>query len=394
LKSPGSNIERVPIIFTQYAPRSLKVDDADAPILVNAQGPLPMRVVTDELTDLVTFQEATDLQFVCHSYWVGGKYGVIDQDKYGNLTKGYRYYGLQMFAQLPIMRTRIDFSKSKVDKAGIKGLAGINGNAAAVLLWNTSASSTVSVPLQQVNLPASVASGQTTLTMLDSSSPTPYTLAYIAGQNISLPPNSVALVKTQRSDVTDPLLRRKALGTQVKFLKTETFGDRVPIACDPGEHIPGITRCGKNTGTYGFYDSVRAIAYLGTATTTGVRDPKVLTVYENIPPKIYVNLNIFNSHLTSTLYGTGSVVARLTFPKCSKQTPITLSTETNQQFKQGLGTIDLSALKIPAVCYTNAPTEIMFEAKGLMPGAQTEIYLSSQQTEADMILQSTNQIRN
>lgn len=392
-QSVGSLGASVPFIFTQYAPGSLKVNDDAVTALKAPKIPI-MQVATDELTDLVKFQEATDLQFACHSYWVGGVSSVFLQDKANpaSLTASARFSALKMFAELPIMRVPLNIDNTRVKNSGVMGLAGINPTTAAVLLWNNSTTTFTSVPLREINIPASISKGVTTLQILDSSNSVPRLVTYTAGDTIKLPPNSVALLKTQIAGL-DPLARRSSLGVDVKFLKTQVSTDRIVTACAPGDEIPGVIGCAKNTGTYGFYDSVRSVAYLGTATTSGARNPETRAVYQSIPAKLYVNLNIYNQDVSLASFGSGSVTVSLKFPNCPNRV-VTISTDTDTLFKRGGGVIDLAANNVPEGCYKKSPTEIIFATSGLMPGAQAEIYLSASSIESENMRQQTNQMRN
>ena len=354
----GARKDIGPVIITQYAPRSLKInDDGGAVRDAGKTDVSPLAAATDMLGDMAQFERATDLQHVCLSYWVRSNYGFLTDDT-GTLQPDTRYNVLKLFTALPILRTSLDFSASGLEEQGIHGLAGINSAKAAILLWNDT-DSAYAVPLTLAGLPPALtgAAAQATVSTLSEDSPDPQVTPF-DGSSVTLPPHGVVLLEIRSPKASDPLNRRAALSgapTQTKFLQTRSFPDRVTAACPPGSNLPGAKSCMANTGTYGFYDSVRAVAYLGKG--AGGTPARVEASFETLPDQIYLN---------AYAYPSGQVQISVAFPSCGKTVTGTASAAT---------TLDLTA--IPSDCRAGQPATITLSLDGVPTGTQAEVYLSA-----------------
>lgn len=353
------------IIFTQYAPQILKTNVGGEPTKRSGTDATPMQAAVEMLQDLAQLQRAADVQHVCLSYWIGGPYGLL-QTRNGELLPAPRYMALRMFMELPVMRTRLDLGV--LDAKGIGGLAGLDGARAAVLLWNGS-DRAVTVPLTLTGLPAAHKAGPARVSVMADGQTEPQQQDF-SGGIVALPPHGVALVEVTAPGVADPLARRhslQALGDEPRprFLQTASFPDRVPERCAPGRSLPGVTTCGRNTGTYGFYDAVRSVAYLGQGAGGAV--PRVTAAYGNLPDEIYVSEQRFGPG--------GRVTVTAQFPACEEMRlaePVP---------GQDLLLLDLAG--VPAECRAAAAggllTLTLVEAAA---GTQAEVHLSTDLVEA------------
>ncbi|MCX7289370.1 MAG: hypothetical protein NTW20_18000, partial [Rhodobacterales bacterium] len=325
----------------------------------------PMQAAVAMLQDLAQLQRATDVQHVCLSYWIGGPYGLL-QASDGALAPAPRYMALRMFMELPVMRTRLDLGA--LEAQGIGGLAGLDAARAAVLLWNDS-DRAVDVPLTLVGLPASHQAGAVRVSVMADGQAEPQAQDFTGG-SVVLPPHGVALVEVAAPGVADPLARRQSLqalngGPRPGFLQTSSFPDRAPDNCAPGRSLPGVADCGRNTGTYGFYDSVRSAAYLGQGAGGAV--PRVTAAYSNLPDRIYISARNFGPE--------GRVTVAAEFPACGDM----------RQAEAGPGRdvllLDLSG--VPVDCRAAADGGLLtLTLAEAAPGTQAEIYLSADPAEA------------
>ncbi len=358
----GNRPDFGPVILTQYAPLALVWNDdgskRNGSILAT-----PLEVSTDMLTDLAQMQRATDLQHACMSYWVSGPYGFLS-DK-GKMVPRVRYEVIRLFARLPILQTVLDFGGSDLAAQGLHGLAGINAGKAAVLLWNQG-DDTLTVGLDLAGLPAGLAQdGGASLSILTEDSDGVETARY-SGDDLTLPPHAVALVEVTGS-AADPLLRRNPIraddGTTM-FLATRSFPDRVPAACGPNEALPKVKGCAANTGTYGFYDAVRGVAYLGIG--QGQTPARVTASYQSLPATL---------HAAVTAYPAGQVDLSVAFATCGKEV---------QGSSQG-GVLALDLTAVSDDCRVDQPATVTMSLSGAPVGSQAEIYLSSDPAEAQAL---------
>ena len=351
-----------PVILSQYAPRSLKVnEDGSATRATGETVATPLEASTDMLTDLAQMQRATDLQHVCMSYWVGADYGFLSA-KSSMITR-VRYEVIRLFARLPILRTSLDFGGSDLQAQGLQGLAGINSGKAAVLLWNQG-DATLTVGLDLAGLPADLAanSGRASLTLITEQSDSPETTRY-SGGDLTLPPHAVALVEISGS-AADPLERRHPISAddaKTMFLATKSFPDRVAAACGPNESLPKVNGCAANTGTYGFYDAVRGVAYLGMG--QGGNPAKVTASYRSLPASLYAAVSA---------YPAGQVDLTVAFAACGKSV--------GGASQGGVLVLDLSG--VPSDCRVDHPATLTLTMAGVPAGTQAEVYLSSNAADA------------
>ena len=343
----GSRTDAGMMIFTQYAPRSMLVNDDGTKTEAHQIEATPMAAALDTLTDLAQLERATDVQHLCMSYWIGNRYGFLSGTR--SLEPNVRYFAMKMFAQLPILRTRLDLDPAGLPERGIHGLAGINSAQAAVMLWNDG-STDVAVPLAISGLPSAIsANGQvTTLTGEEGPVQSKFDPA-----NLLVPAQSVVLVKFS-SGAADPLDRRMALSNgSTRFLQSQSFSDRVPAPCPKGGTVPNTDGCQRNSGTFGFYDSVRSVAYLGQG--DGSANPQVMASFSTLPSVI---------SLSGGVVGTGSVSVEADFPTCQQKLVTDLKS----------GELDLSAI---ANSCRDGDATLTIKMVGGSPGSQAEVYLSA-----------------
>ena len=368
----GTKPDQGPVIFTQYAPKSLKENPDGSSAKGGNSHATPMQVVLDMVNDLVQMTRATDVKHVCIDYWTGGENGLLDARGKG-LVPTKRYAALKMLMDLPAVRTRLDFGTTGLEAKSVRGLAGRSHGKVGVLLWNEGAKP-VTVPLVMQGLPASVKAGAAIVTRLDDKRDSAETTAYDGGP-IVLPAYGMALVEIAAADIDDPLLRRNSLGTdgiRTRFLQTLSFTDRLAASCKVGLALPKVDGCARNSGTYGFYDSVRSVAYLGMG--TGKTNARVTATYDGLPEQIFVNIGIF---AIGSAAPANAVQAVATFTTCDSVVKAAPGTD-----QQGYVTLDLSS--VPPDCRAQAGTLTM-SLSGVPAGTQAEIYLSNDQAEAQSI---------
>lgn len=358
----GNRSDIGPIILTQYAPKSIKLnEDGSATRATGKTDATPLQASADMLTDLAQMQRATDLQHACMSYWVGAQYGFLSDKR--DLVKRVRYEVIRLFSRLPILRTALDFGGSDLQAQGLHGLAGINSGKAAVLLWNQG-DATLTVALDLAGLPADLAanSGRASLTLITEQSDGPETTRY-SGGDLTLPPHAVALVEITGS-AADPLERRNPISAddgKTRFLATRSFPDRVAAACGPNQALPKVKGCAANTGTYGFYDAVRGVGYLGMG--SGKNPARVTASYQSLPSVLYAAV---------TAYPAAQVDASVSFAACGQTvTGVT---------RGGVLALDFAA--VPADCRVDQPATLTLSMAGAPSGTQAEIYLTGNQSEA------------
>lgn len=334
-----------PVILTQYAPRILKMNpDGEATKKAGATEATPLQAAAAMLTDLAGMQRATDLQHACMAYWLGGKFGLLS-DRNGTIRTNVRYHALKMFTDLPILRTSLDFGETGLAEAGLQGLAGVNSARAAVLFWNEG-DQDLTVPMEVANLPAALSGATARVSTLAEGDDEPQNAAF-DDTSLTVPANGVAML-TYAASAPDPLARRKSLAP-ARFLATASFPDRVTVPCTDAIRVQGVETCGATSGTFGFYDSVRAVGYLGKG--TGDAEPRLTASYENLPAQIA---------LASTVIGTGTIALTADYAVCDQSVTAT----------EGL--LDASAL--PADCAAG-PVTLTMALKDASTGAQAEVYL-------------------
>ncbi|MDT8853519.1 hypothetical protein RNZ50_00425 [Paracoccaceae bacterium Fryx2] len=372
----GTSTDFGPVIFTQYAPRTpltgqnlndgarTREEDLDS---------TPLQVAVDMIGDVAQFNRATDVQHVCMSYWVGGEYGFL-QSRNGKLRPTVRYHAIRMLADLPVVRTRLDFAGTGLTAQGVRGLAGLNQAKAAVLLWNEG-DAAVSVPLALAGLPAALLDGgaQATVTTLDGAGEPDRT--GFDGRQVALPAHGMVLLEIEAAQIPDPLARRHPLGAPdgdggTRFLQTRSFTDRVADSCTGKLALPGISGCARNSGTYGFYDSVRGVAYLGQG--TGQTDARVTATYQGLPDRLFVNARTFAA---GTDVPGAAVGISATFAACG------IGVEAPAE---GLTPRMLDFRTVPADCREGAAT-MTISLSGVPAGTQAEVFLSADAAEADML---------
>ena len=341
-----ANEKAGPIILTQYAPGDLK-ENPDG-TMVKQTGRMQVSAfpaAVAMLDDFTVLMRATDLQNFCLSYWLGGKYGFLSEVG-GRIIPQVRYYALEMYMELPILRTSIDFGQTGLAAGGLHALAGVNGSKAAALFWNDS-SKVLHVPLTLINLPRDA---NPQLEVLSDGYPVPQLIDF-NGYSLEVPAQGVALLSFVTA-LPDPLSRRKVLG-RAQFLQTRSFPDRVEVDCNADIKVKSLAKCGATSGTYGFYDSVRAVAYLGKGTGA---DPVVTASYLNLPDTLTVD---------ATVIGRGALTVSATY-SCGRTVTADLSA--------GKGILDASAL--PTDCLTG-PVTLTLSLKDASLGTQTEVYLNT-----------------
>ena len=343
----GSRTDTGMIIFTQYAPRSMLRNDDGTKTDAQQTEATPMAAALNTLTDLTQIERATDVQHLCMSYWIGNRYGFLSGT--GSLSPNVRYFVMKMFTQLPVLRTRLDLDITGLPALGVHGLAGINSAKAAVMLWNDG-STNLTVPLVVSGLPSAFnAQGQVT-TLTGEGGPVQSTFD---PANLLVPAQSVVLVEFT-SGAADPLDRRMALSNgSTRFLQSQSFAERIPASCPKGGSVPNTGGCQRNSGTFGFYDSVRSVAYLGQG--DGPSAPQVTASFSALPSVI---------SLSGGVVGSGSVSVEADFPACQQK----LTTDLKS------GQLDLSAIA-DSCRHGNATLKI--KMVGGSPGSQAEVYLSA-----------------
>lgn len=361
----GNRSDIGPIIFTQYAPGSLKLnEDGAATKDVGTTDATPLEASADMLTDLAQMQRATDLKNVCMSYWVGGPYGFLSDKR--DLVTRVRYEVIRLFARLPVLRTRLDLGGADPQQPGLHGLAGINAAKAAVLLWNDG-DVTVTAGLDLVGLPPALAANTArgTLSIITEDSGGTETAGY-SGGDVTLPPHAVALVEIS-SGTADPLDRRNPINAddgQTRFLATQSFTDRVKAPCQSEATLPKVSACYDNTGTYGFYDSVRGAAYLGTG--KGSNPARLTASYQSLPPQLFAAVSG---------YPAAQVDATVSFAACGKQVSGSSS--------GGVMTLDFAA--VPANCRIDQTATLTLSMSGAASGTQAEVYLTGDGAQAQAL---------
>lgn len=346
---PDSPAKTAPVIFTQYGPTVLK-RSLDGKLLLKgklAQG-LDHQAAVLMLSDLAQMERASDVQHVCLSYWIGGKNGFLSYVQ-GSLQPRVRYPVLQMFMALPVWRSRIDFGATGLAEAGLHGLAGVNGARASVLLWNESTAA-LKVPLAIAGLPKGASVDQGRVDVLGPQDDAPRQMGF-NGHAVVVPPMGVALLSFD-TGAPDPLARRRMLAP-ARFLGTRSYAERLPAACTDARSQQSGAPCASTSGTYGFYDSVRAVGYLGKG--NGSADPKVTATYEALPSPLL---------LTAKVIGAGKVAVSATYAQCGKSVAADLS--------KGAAQLDASAL--PQDC-AEGPVTLAISLQGARTGAQAEVYL-------------------
>lgn len=383
----GSRTDTGPFIVTQYSPESLKVTE-EGNLLTDRAIP-PMQVSVDMLTDLAQVSRAADVRSVCMSYWVAGSnYAFLKDKGDGKLVEIERFKTLQLYTQLPTVRTKFDFGATGLEAKGVHGLAGVNQSKVAVLLWNDSNLS-VTVPLALVRIPKNLVYG--VVSKISSVNTELTNEQYTVGDTIDLPAYSVALIEIKASStVSDPLLRRHSIvsssSVPTRFLQTKSIVDRIPSTCTDATKLPNITDCSKTTGTYGFYDSVRSVAYLGRG--EGDTEASVTATYENLPMKLYVNPLIFTQIGFTAATTSLPIVVTATFPACTTTIPAMYSNE-------GYWILDFSHTNMNPACRNGKNGTLTFSMLGMVPtGTQAEIYISSNITEAKNLALNNKLIQN
>lgn len=362
-----------PLIFTQYAPRSMNINVADESIELGASNKsTPLQIALYMLDDLSNIMRATDVRAMCLSYWLGAKFSFMSAGD-AKIVPQVRYQVLKMFMDLPVLRTTIDFGSTQLQQAGLRGLAGVNANRAAVLFWNEGASD-LNVPISTVNLPRGTSLDTGYLRVMSGQDLMPRTTLF-DGRSITVPSQGVAMLSFDAADGQDPLERRKALGS-ARFLSANSIVRRVKAKCTTEIHVPGIPTCGATNGNFGFYDSVRSVAYLGKG--IGGALPVLDVTYDNMPSEIYV---------TGTVIGHGEISVKATYSRCHFSIVA--------RFVGVAGKIDAS--KVPSDCRTGPVTLKLVLWRAEM-GAQAEIYLNSDAQaaanlgESDLHLQLSSDI--
>jgi hypothetical protein len=194
-----------------------------------------------------------------------------------------------------------------------------------------------------------------------------------AGGSVSLPPYGVALVEVAAPGVADPLARRHSLaaagdGPRPRFLQTTSFPDRVPESCARGRSLPGVTGCGRTTGTYGFYDAIRSVAYLGQGEAGAV--PRVTAAYGDLPDRVYVSAQGFGPD--------GQIRVTADFPACGA------ARQAAAVPGQDVLLLDLAG--VPADCRAAAVGGLLtLTLADAAPGTQAEVYLSADPVEAAVL---------
>jgi len=373
----GASSTLPPIIFTQYAPRTLKVDDNGD--VIGGQATVPtMRIAGETLSEFSQILRATDVQHMCMSYWIGGRFGFISENNSSTglpLVTTNRYETIKLFAKLPIVRTKLDLSTVP----GVKGLAGKNNSKVGVLLWNET-SATASVPVQLQNLPTSISSSSAKVYTLSGEPQRNGSASLQVGAftgTIVLPPYAVAYIEASSTTITnDPVMRRQSI-SGAKFLRTDSFVDRKSIACTPETQLPGGLNCAENTGTYGFYDSVRSVAYLGKGKST--TKAKVVATYKNLPSILYANITLFTTNTSVT--NPDIVKIEVNFPNCGNTTFTRSDQSSSSTGELQYKTFDFSSINSCA----NKLAVITTTLQSPVVGSQAEIYFSSEVGEAQAL---------
>ena len=364
-----------PIIFTQYAPALLKESEE-----ANQKNELdPMIVTLQMMKDIFQFERATDLQHVCLAYWFWKEFWILRQNKKDfSLEPNYSYQALKLFSQLPSSARKVDYGNTELSKKWISAYAWMNYARAAVYFMNES-SENQDIPLTLKNLPSSFLSRKPTLEILNIAHLTPR-IEEVQNSYISLPARSIALLSYDIVGIQNPLIRRNSLSLEkerpARFLQTRSFTDRQIVDCENWEKNSGVKTCTENTGTYGFFDSVRSIAYLGQWSWKVF--PKILMVYENLPQKIYINRHIFaEENKTSGYISVQATASWCINPGVSIKIPHSQNQNTDAPF--------LNLATLFEACGISIPIELSFEMQNFIPWSQAEIYLSAQKEEAKMI---------
>lgn len=373
----GTENKYGPIILTQYAPSLLKEsEESEQKDTLD-----PMLVTLEMMKDIFQFERATDLQHVCLSYWFWKEFWILKQNKKDfSLEPNYSYQALKLFSKLPTTPVRVDFQNSGLWEKAVHIFAWINYAQAAVFFINESSESQ-DISLAFQNLPENFLSSPPRLEILKKNA-LKYQSSEVNPSHFSLPPLSIALLSYDIPEKNNPLDRRNSLNdtsTKTRFLQTRSFTDRKIVPCQENEKNPWVELCAENTGSYGFYDSVRSIAYLWQ--WSGTSFPKVLNVYENLPQKIYINSH-FLSGTGWNMQGSAWIFIKFHAPNCN--TSDILGTITQKEAEtSNVRAFDVSSFSI--VCSKNTPIEFEISMQWFTLGSQAEIYLSASEQESHMI---------
>ena len=378
------NRTTAPIIFTQYAPKSLKIpegdDGADNSPEASAIGSGIAR-----LNDLDYFVKDPAVQSVCHTYWLGGKNAFVSLQSDGSYQMNYPYYVYQMYGELPTVRVKVggvvqdDYSGNT---NGLHAMAGKNYNKSAVLFWNDSKKPIDFTPNFVKTITSPNKTG--TIKVLSSDIPQPVVTAYTEGTEVSLQPDSLALISFTDPSFADPNERRQAVTSNTAinnpnkaiFLRTFTRVNRINKRCsDQSQDNPAS--CLPVTKEYGFFDQVRDIAYLGITDNGGSAQTGV--AYANLSDKVSFNYKIISGADGAT------PDIQVTLPKCPNS-PVrhygNLYLGPASNLGSGVAiTVDLKQIASESKCNwddTGRVAEVMFSLQG-KPGAQAEVYMSSSQ---------------
>ena len=361
-----------PVIFTQYAPLSMKFNNDGSEVLDKGISASLMQVSLDMIDDFVALQRATDVRNVCMSYWFGGAFGFLDYRGSG-VQPTQRYYAMKMFMDLPVTRTQLDLGSAGLEAQGLRGLAGRNQGKVAVLLWNQG-NKAISVPLTLNGVPEAMQAGAARLTLLDDDNPKPVTTQY-QGEAVRLAAHGMALVELTSDSVADPLLRRDAIDAadgKTRFLQTLSFPDRVTETCKRGLATPGADACARNTGTYGFYDSVRSAAYLGMG--DGKSSAGVTATYSGLPEQVFAAAEMF-----SVGEAAPADALRITakFDACDQSIDALPAGD-------GSSYLLLDFQSVPATCRAKAAT-IELRLDGVTAGTQAEVHFGADAAEVQAL---------
>jgi hypothetical protein len=352
VRAIASDTESQPMImFTQYAPRNLKVNADGEATKLSGKDASPMQAAVATLEDLTALYRATDVQHVCLSYWIGGPYGML-RDSGRQLSPMPRYEAVRMLQAVPTLRVALE-----TGSADVGGLAGVNAATASVLLWNRSGRD-VEVALEMSGLPASLEGADTTVTLLDGDGEVAE--ASLRGGVLNLPGDGVALVERRDPGADDPLDRRSPVAA--RFLQTRSFPDRVAERCEAERRLPKVEGCARNSGTYGFFDSVRAEAWLGQGESGEAR---VTATYEGLPEVLYLAARTYGPGASATGEGVDVTVA---FDGCDATAAAEPAGDGSYR------ALDLSA--VPVDCVAGAAT-LSFTLAGVPPGTQAEVALAN-----------------
>jgi hypothetical protein len=376
-------------VLSQYSPGVLNFDQS----LPADQRPTVMATVTSWLNDWDGFIQATDLEHVCFSYWIGGNYGFTHVDKTGKLVSQLPFEAMKLYFETPVLRrylrgvTAIERDETGTNsKLGVHGWASANSQRAAVFLWNDS-SADISTPIHTFNVPSSIKNGLLTskvYTLSDSMSEP--AISTLTDNTIVVPAQGIAVLIIENAAEESLLKRRDALAPvandlnqRVRFVGSTSENRRAEVAC-VGAKLPGVDRCFESTRDFANYDQIRDVAYLGLG--SAVTSASTTATFENLGTLLKINYQVFGTGVDVDKTGSLKLTVELLGCEDRKSVVLARRPESGERLESKIGTGEtfvLNLVDLAGTCdWKSGPrrAKLGFTIGNLNAGAQAEVYVS------------------